>query len=73
VGFTKPNLGKDDGMADQIADLTDQSIRTVWPLASEALATDDDTTDEGSPAGDEDGTDGADDDASDADQDGTDA
>jgi hypothetical protein len=59
-------------MADLITDLNDESILTVWP-ESPRMAADDDTTDEGSPAGDDDSTDGTDDDASDADQDGTDS
>jgi hypothetical protein len=58
-------------MAEQITDLTDTDIRTVWPQA-EAAKADDDGTDETAPAGDDDGTD-TDDDTSDADEDGTDA
>jgi hypothetical protein len=60
-------------MADLITDLTDESIRTVWPQSPQMATGDDDTTDEGSPASDDDSTDGTDDDATDADQDGTDA
>ena len=67
-------------MADLITDLTDDSIRTVWPQTPQMAGGDDDTTDEGSPGDDtaDDSTDdtaddSTDDDTSDADQDGTDA
>jgi hypothetical protein len=72
LGVTTDGLGNDPVMADAITDLTDDSIRTVWPKHAAAAGADD-PTDDPSPAGDDDGTDGADDDASDADEDGTDA